>query len=92
MPFKLGNRWRGRKLSTCFPLSCGEWVRSLIIEYPFIKHFPIVIVMSMSHLSGCAMIHRAKGSRDATFFDWSEVCFARCGARNSALLLPGSYW
>ncbi len=40
----------------------------MTIEYPFIKHFPVVIVMSISHLSGCAMIQRAKDSRDATFF------------------------
>ena len=25
-------------------------------EYPFIKHIPIAIVMSISHISGCAMM------------------------------------
>lgn len=40
-----------------FSVMCGEWVGSLKTEYPFIKHIPIAIVMSMSHISGCAMIY-----------------------------------
>lgn len=31
---------------------------SLKIEYPFIRHIPIAIVMSISHISDCAMISR----------------------------------
>jgi len=33
---------------------------SLKIEYPFIKHIPIVTVMSGSHVSGCAMMSFAE--------------------------------
>lgn len=38
----------------CFPL-CGEWVCTLKTSYPFIKHIPVVIVMSVSHVSRYAM-------------------------------------
>ena len=37
-----------------FPL-CGEWVCTLKISYPFTKHIPVVIVMSVSHVSRYAM-------------------------------------
>jgi hypothetical protein len=40
--------------------------RSLKTEYPFIKHIPIAFVMSISHVSGCAMTRpkrRAKNFR-----------------------------
>lgn len=36
---------------------------SLKIEYPFVKHIPIAFVMSISHVSGCAMICRKKTTR-----------------------------
>lgn len=37
-----------------FSVIGGEWVCSLITEYPFIGYFPVVIVMSISHVSDCA--------------------------------------
>ena len=36
---------------------------SLKIEYSFVKHIPIAFVMSISHVSGCAMICRKKTTR-----------------------------
>ena len=39
---------------------------SLTKEYPFIRHIPIAIVMSISHISDCATMYRTKDSRDAT--------------------------
>ena len=38
----------------CSPL-CGEWVCTMKISYPFIKYIPVVIVMSVSHVSRYAM-------------------------------------
>ncbi len=44
--------WRdARKV---FPL-CGGWVCTLKTSYPFTKHIPVVIVMSVSHVSRYAM-------------------------------------
>ena len=40
---------------TCFLHLCGEWVRTMKISYPFIKYIPVVIVMSVSHVSRYAM-------------------------------------
>ncbi len=34
---------------------CGGWVCTLKTSYPFIKHIPVVIVMSVSHVSRYAM-------------------------------------
>ena len=36
---------------------------SLKIEYPFVKYIPIAFVMSISHVSDCAMICRKKTTR-----------------------------
>lgn len=44
----------GKNSLACFPL-CGEWVCTLKISYPFTKHIPVVIVMSVSHVSRYAM-------------------------------------
>ena len=44
----------GKNPLACFPL-CGEWVCAMKISYPFTKHIPIVIVMSVSHVSRYAM-------------------------------------
>ena len=44
--------WRDAR--RVFPL-CGEWVCTLKISYPFTKHIPVVIVMSVSHVSRYAM-------------------------------------
>ncbi len=38
----------------CFPL-CGGWVCTMKTSYPFTKHIPVVIVMSVSHVSRYAM-------------------------------------
>lgn len=43
-----------KKSLACFPL-CGEWVCTMKISYPFTKHIPVVIVMSVSHVSRYAM-------------------------------------
>ena len=43
--------------------------RSLTIKYPFIKHIPIAIVMSISHISGCATICGKESN------EISPVCF-----------------
>lgn len=55
----------------CFPL-CGEWVCTLKISYPFIKHIPVVIVMSVSHVSRYAMswmgIKAAESHRQKKWF------------------------
>ena len=40
----------------------GEWVCILKIAYPFIKHIPIAIVMSISHFRSCAGMCRGKAS------------------------------
>jgi len=45
-----------RKTLCLFSSLCGEWACPLTTEYPFIKHIPIAIVMSISHISGCATI------------------------------------
>jgi hypothetical protein len=37
-----------------YPL-CGGWVCTLKTSYPFTKHIPVVIVMSVSHVSRYAM-------------------------------------
>ena len=40
----------------------GEWVCILKIAYPFVKHIPIAIVMSISHFRSCAGMCRGKAS------------------------------
>lgn len=54
MPFSEETGEGDKKSFTCFPL-CGEWVCTLKISYPFTKHIPVVIVMSVSHVSRYAM-------------------------------------
>jgi len=44
--------WRDAR--RVFPL-CGGWVCTLKTPYPFTKHIPVVIVMSVSHVSRYAM-------------------------------------
>jgi len=68
-----------RKLSACFPLLCGEWACPLTTEYPFIKHIPIAIVMSISHISGCATICGKQKQRDYTYFDYTVFGFLISG-------------
>ena len=54
-----------------------EWVCTLKTAYPFIKHIPVVIVMSMSYFSNCAGMCLAG---KATRFHLSySVCFAFSG-------------
>ena len=43
-----------KKSLACFPF-CGEWVCTMKTSYPFTKHIPVVIVMSVSHVSRYAM-------------------------------------
>lgn len=59
-----------KKSLACFPL-CGGWVCTMKTSYPFTKHIPVVIVMSVSHVSryamswmgiGAAESHRKKGN------------------------------
>jgi hypothetical protein len=52
------------------PVFCFVTVngRSLTIEYPFIKHIPIVTVTSGSHVSGCAMIYGTESKQIPLFF------------------------
>lgn len=50
---------------------------SLKIEYPFIRHIPIAIVMSISHMSCCATIYRSGDSEDATDLNF-EVLGLSC--------------
>lgn len=38
----------------------------MITEYPFIKHIPVVIVMSISHISNCARMYQKHDSTNAT--------------------------
>ena len=65
LAYNWANRWRGYSF-TC--LSFDGWVCTLKSEYPFIKHIPIVIVMSISHFSNCArMCHMVK-LQDRTYF------------------------
>ena len=51
-----------------------ERVCTFSIAYPFIKHVPVVIVMSISYFSNCAMMcHSGKATR---FHLFHSVCFA----------------
>ena len=45
-----------------FFLRGEERAGTLKSSYPFIKYVPVVIVMSVSHVSGYAMIRTGKGS------------------------------
>jgi hypothetical protein len=58
--------------------------RSLTIEYPFIKHIPIVTVTSGSHVSGCAMIF-GTGSKQIPLFFSVCACPFPLEARNLRL-------
>ncbi len=49
------------------------------------KHIPIVIVMSMSHLSGCAMICRKENKRGFTL--WAVPAVLALKKENPALKL-----
>ena len=51
----------------------------LTTEYPFIKYFPIAIVMSISHISGCATICGKQKQRDYTYFDYTVFGFLISG-------------
>ena len=55
-----------------------ERVCTLKTAYPFIKHIPVVIVMSISYFSDCAgMCLVGKATRFHLFF---SVCFAFSGS------------
>lgn len=56
---------------------------SLKTEYPFIKHIPIAIAMSISHISGCAMICRKEDTGFHLFI--SHLILFRRGAGNIQL-------
>ena len=49
---------------TCSLFYTGEWVCTLKIAYPFIRHFPIAVAMSISHISGCARICGIRRERE----------------------------
>lgn len=49
---------------TCSSFYADEWVCSLITAYPFIRHIPIAIAMSISHVSGCAKICGIRKERE----------------------------
>ena len=44
---------------------CGGWVCTLKISYPFTKHIPVVIVMSVSHVSRYAMSWMGIGAAES---------------------------
>ena len=48
-------------------LPFGEWVCILKIAYPFVKHIPIAIVMSISRFRSCAGMCRGWKQQDITF-------------------------
>lgn len=54
--------------------------RSLTIKYPFIKHIPIAIVMSISHISGCATIYGNKATRFYLYV-FRSLAFISCKER-----------
>ena len=54
-------------------------------EYPFIKHIPIAIVMSISHISGCATICGKRKQRDYTYFDYLVFGFPFSGKERSTV-------
>ena len=74
-----------KKSLACFPF-CGEWVCTMKISYPFTKHIPVVIVMSVSHVDRYAIIR--VDSRNEIPIMNKENRFAIC------LSVPGSgnYW
>ena len=47
-----------------YPL-CGGWVCTLKTSYPFTKHIPVVIVMSVSHVSRYAMSWMGIGAAES---------------------------
>ena len=54
MPFSEETGEGDKKSLACSPLY-GGWVCTLKTSYPFTKHIPVVIVMSVSHVSRYAM-------------------------------------
>ena len=60
-----------------FSVMCGEWVRFLTTEYPFIKHIPIAIVMSISHISDCATICRKEDNGVSSIHFALRLSFGR---------------
>jgi len=76
---------------TCFPFYSGEWVCRLTIKYPFIKHIPIVTVMSGSHVSGCAMMSWNTGTGITFTFAWlSVICDEREASGYKYRVAPGT--
>ena len=55
---------------------------TLKIEQPFIRHIPIAIVMSISHMGCRATMYRPGDSKDATFDFGLRPALVRYGARN----------
>ena len=53
-----------KKSLACFPL-CGGWVCTMKTSYPFTKHIPVVIVMSVSHVSRYAMSWMGIGAAES---------------------------
>ena len=73
-------------LFLCF----GEWVCTLKTAYPFVKHIPIAIVMSISRFRNCAEMCRGGKQQDITLLFGLLGFLPRHGARNSFLRLLGS--
>ena len=76
-----------RKPFTCSPLYTGEWVCTLKTAYPFIRHFPIAIAMSISRVSDCARICGIRRKRvTVSYKHRAAPGVATTG--NGAILLP----
>jgi hypothetical protein len=65
----------GAKIPRLFSVLGLRAGRSLKTEYPFIRHVPITIAKSMSHVSGCAMMPE---TQEAGHFVFSA--YLRCAA------------
>ena len=53
---------KGISFRSVFRWRSSERYRTMTISYPFIRHIPAVIVMSVSHVSRYAMMWMDKGS------------------------------
>ena len=67
-----------------------KWVCILKTAYPFIKHIPVVIVMSISYFSNCAGMYLAgKATRFHLFF---SVYFAFSGSGSERKTVCYNRW
>ena len=68
----------------------GEWVCTLKTAYPFVKHIPIAIAMSISRVRSCAGMCREK-HQDITYLFGLLGFPPRHGARNSFSKTSGQH-